>query len=352
MLQYLLRRVLIPIIGLLERSATAPHDQPSPREEGTRFPEFPWDLRTIIIVFPPDAPFRFLNLNVLLGMTGMPFDQTERWNGSDPKDAFDLQFCLEGRNRYATYKQYHSIARELDYRPNAVQFRLGERLHFEGRWPSYQIRYNQPEENLRLTIELDSWEGFHWWAYVPRIYCHFTSFGHCRVEWQWNGDSGVLESPALHDHGWGRNLLPLRVPLKVFRYEVLLLPEGMFESSEGFAISLWTEAPGGMELKNIGLLRWDRRRSQFMDRYECQILEWDTFDNYAGQPCRVPRRWLGRLRSNGDEFSYEARRKTEPRPVLGEGFLYGFDYQGQWSGSPGKKIEGEGYVEQLGRFLR
>lgn len=346
MLRHPLRRILIPIIDLLDRSAAAPHDQPSLREEGTRFPEFPWDLRTIIIVFPPEAPFLFLNLNVLLGITGLPFDQIEQWNGSDPKDAFDLQFCLEGRSRYATYKQYHSVARELCYRPDDVYFQLGDRLHFEGRWPKYRIRYSQPENNLDLSIELDSWEGFHWWAYAPGIYCHYTSFAHCRMEWQWNGEKGTTALPALHDHGWGKNLLPLRVPLKVFRYEVLLLPEG------GFAISLWSEGPFGMELKNVGLLRWSPYQSRFMERYECQVLEWDQFDNYAGQPCRVPRRWLGRLRSNGDEFSYEARRKTEPRPVLGEGFLYGFDYQGQWSGSPNEKIEGEGYVEQLGRFLR
>jgi hypothetical protein len=38
--------------------------------------------------------------------------------------------------------------------------------------------------------------------------------------------------------------------------------------------------------------------------------------------------------------------------VLGEGFLYGFDYQGKWTGCPGEKIEGRGYVEQLGRFSR
>ena len=107
-----------------------------------------------------------------------------------------------------------------------------------------------------------------------------------------------------------------------------------------------------MELKNIGLIRWDQKRSQFMDRYECKVLEWDIFDNYANIPCRVPRRWIGRQQSNRGEFIYEAEMSTEPRPVLGEGFLYGFDYQGKWNGSSEGKIEGVGYVEQLGRFKK
>ena len=78
------RRALLPFLSLLDRSATAPNEQPSPDEERTRFPEFSWDLRTIIMVLPEDAPFRFLNLNTVLGLTGVPFDQVENLRGSDP----------------------------------------------------------------------------------------------------------------------------------------------------------------------------------------------------------------------------------------------------------------------------
>jgi hypothetical protein len=334
------------LLGLVDRSATAPHEKPLPAEEGTRFPEFPWDLRTIIMVFPPDAPFRFLNLNTLLGLTGVPFDQVERLGGLDAKDAFDLQFCLEGRERHAVYKQYHSIDKELEYKTEAVRFKLPERLFFEGAWPSYQIQYRQPEEDLSLSIKFDSRDDFHWWAYVPGVYCHYTSFCDCAVEWQWSGKSGTIETLALHDHGWGRNLLPIRLPVNVFRYEVMRLPEA------GSAISLWTEGPLGMELKNVGLLRPDQKPGWPMERYECEVLEWEAFDNYAGKTCRVPRRWLGRQKGDGREFSYEAERATEPRPIIGNGFIYGFDYQGELTGTAGGKIEGEGYVEQLGLLVR
>jgi hypothetical protein len=61
------RRALLPILGLLDRSSRAAHERPDPAQDGTRFPEFSWDLRTLILVFPPEAPFRFLNLNLLLG---------------------------------------------------------------------------------------------------------------------------------------------------------------------------------------------------------------------------------------------------------------------------------------------
>jgi hypothetical protein len=262
----------VPILHRLDRSSKVAHQRPEPAEDGTRFPEFPWDLRTIILLFPPEAPFRFMNLNLLLGLTGAPFDQPEQLGPLDPQDAFDLQFCLEGRKQCATYKRYHSITQDLSYRPAAVKFLLGERLRFEG-----------------------------------------------------------------------------QVPLRTFRYEVLQL-QARTENTDGLALSLSTEGPLGMELKKSGVLRWGREHSQVMNRYECRVLEWETFENYAGAPCRVPRRWLGRQTGSGVELEYEAQRSTEPRAVLGNGFLSGFDYQGVWKGPVERAVQGEGYSEQLGRF--
>ena len=342
------RRALTPLIGLLDRASTAAHHRPGASEDGTRFPEFPWDLRTLILLFPPEAPFRFLNLNLLLGLTGAPFDRPEALGALDAGDAFDLQFCLEGRERCVTYKRYHSIARELSYRPAAVEFLLGERLRLEGSWPTYRIRYRQPEAELSLTLHLDNQENFHWWAHAPRLYCHYTSFGRCRMEWQWESESGSARVPALHDHGWGRNLLPLGVPLRSFRYEVLQLRSDDPPGSNGLGISLWTEGPLGLELRKSGVLRWDGEQSQPMDRYECRVLEWETFDNSAGRPRRVPRRWVGRLIGGRIELEYEAERSTPPRAVLGDGFLFGFDYRGTLRGDTNRDLEGEGYGEQMG----
>jgi len=303
-----------------------------------------------------------MNLNLLLGSTGAPFDRPERLGPLDAGDAFDLQFCLEGRTRCATYKRYHSIARELSYRPAAVEFLLGERLRFQGSWPTYRIRYRQPEAGLSLTLRLDCWDDFQWWAHAPRLYCHYTSFGGCRMEWSWESESGVVEVPALHDHGWGRNLLPLRAPLRTFCYEVLQLRTAT-EPVDGLAISLATEGPFGIELKKSGVLRWGRGHRQVMDRYERRVLEWETFENHAGTPCRVPRRWLGRLSGSRSSFEYEAQRSTEPRAVLGDGFLFGFDYRGVLrqpaerglEDEPARsrptaelELEGEAYAEQMG----
>jgi hypothetical protein len=345
------RSALLPIIGLLDRSSKAPCDRPDVAHEGTRFPAFPWDLRTIILLFPPEAPLRFANLNLLLGLTGVSFDRPEQLGDLDPKDVFDLQFCLEGRKRCASYKRYHSIGDELSYRPGSVDFRFGERLHFEGSWPAYRIRYRQPEEQLSLALHFDSAADLHWWVKAPRIYCHYTSFGTCRTEWQWGPEGGSLEVPALHDHGWGRNLLPVRVPLEVFRYEVLRVPSGS-ERADGLALSLWTEGPFKMKLKQCGVLRRDLERSQIATRYECEVLEWETFGNHAGAACRVPRRWLGRQEGGGTAFEYEAQRSTEPRAVLGNGFLCGFDYRGRWRTAAEEELEGTGYAEQLGLLLR
>ncbi|RJP22894.1 MAG: hypothetical protein C4520_07675 [Candidatus Abyssobacteria bacterium SURF_5] len=338
-------RVLAPAIRLLDRSSGEPNAQPTVDQERTRFPEFPWDLRTLIMLFPQDAPFRFLNLNVTLGLTGTLFDQAKNWAGSAPKEAFDLQFCLESKDTAATYKRYHSISRELSYQtPRGVSFKLGEKLLFEGQWPKYHIQYTQPEDDLTLSMQLDSWPGFHWWVYSPRIYCHYTSFCDCRLEWRWREASGALSVPALHDHGWGKNLLPMRTPLRVFRYEVLRLPES------GFALSLWTEGPAGLELKNMGLIRRRTEPPLIMKHYECKVLAWEVFDNYAKQPCRVPKRWIGTQRGENSEFTYEAERSSEPRAIFGEGFLYAFSYKGRQTGArlPSQTVEGSGYAEHLG----
>jgi len=337
--------VLQPLINLLDQAESAPNHTPSHEQETTRFPGFPWDLRTVIAVFPPDSPFRFLNLNITLGLTGVPFDQVENWKGTDPKEAFDLQFCLEGNTEETvTYKKYHPATEELLYKPDEVSFELGRRLLFQGRWPAYHIEYRQPEEDLELSIELDSWPGFQWWVCAPRIYGHYTSFCNCTLQWKWKGKEGALAAPALHDHGWGKNMLPLRTPLRIFRYEVMRLPEG------DAAISLWTEGPAGTELRNVGLIRWGRDPVHFMRHYECRVLEWEVFENYAGRSTRVPRRWTGTQQGDTGTFAYEAERRSEPRPILGEGFLYGFDYRGKITGTGvgSMDVEGRGYVEQLG----
>lgn len=336
------KRALVPLVRWLDRSGVADSSLPSPETEGTRFPFFPWDLRTLIAVFPASAPFRFLNLNVLLGMTGVNFDRPELWAGRNPRDAFDLQFCLEGRECLAQYKQYHSIAQELNYQPGAVSFQLGPRLRFSGAWPHYTIHYHQPELGLELTARFDSWPGFHWWAYFPRLYYHYTSFGDLSLEWKWAGREGNLTVPGLHDHGWGRNVLPLRLPLRLFRYEVLRLP------AAGFAISLWTEGPAGLEMKNQAVHRPDRGPVRVLEHYHCQVLEWETFPNYAGEPRRVPRRWRGRQLGPDGEFHYEAVRVSPPRPIIGDGFLYAVDYQGEGKGVAAGPAAGEGYVEQMG----
>lgn len=345
------RHALRPLLQLLDRSSHAPCKEPTHLEDGTRFPEFSWDLRTIILLFPPEAPLRFMNLNLLLGLTGAPFDRTERLGDIDPEDAFDLQFCLEGRARSATYKRYHSISRELNYRPEGVEFLLGEMLRFEGSWPTYRIQFRQPEAELTLQLHFDSLQDFHWWVKAPRLYCHYTSFGRCRVDWEWGSEAGALEVAGLHDHGWGKNILPLRFPLSVFRYEVLRIPVST-RGEDGLGISLWTEGPFGMALKKAGLLRRAPERRRIATRYECRVLEWEIFENFAGTPCRVPRRWLGCHSGSGVEFEYEAQRSTEPRAVLGNGFLCSFDYRGVWRGQADDDLEGEGYAEQMGLLLR
>ena len=87
-----------------------------------------------------------------------------------------------------------------------------------------------------------------------------------------------------------------------------------------------------------------------MKHYTCEVLAWEIFDNYAGVPCRVPQRWVGTQRGEVTEFVYEAKRNSEPRKIFGQGFLYGFDYQGQMTGAlaPSVRMEGSGYVEHLG----
>lgn len=336
-------KMLGPLVKRLNGAGDAPTAAPSREDDGTRFGEFPWDLRTVIAVFPPEAPFRFLNLNLLLGMTGIPFDRVETWEGGDPLDACDLQFCLEGRAGAVTHKGFYSVAEDVSYEEGAVQLGLGERLSFSGAWPRFEVRYAQPEADLELTLQLDSQPGIHWWAHIPRAYFHYTSFVTCRMTWRWGAEQGTLEVPALHDHGWGRNMLPARLPLRVFRYEVFSLPAG------GQASTLWTEVPGGVQLVNTGHVRPEPGvPGQAMHDYACEVLEWETFANYAGEPRRVPRRWRGELHGPGGSFSYEAERKTAPRPVIGDGFMCAFDYEAHGSAVPGGRASGEGYVEQFG----
>jgi hypothetical protein len=335
------------MLDRLDGGARACAAPPTDREDGIRFPGAAWDLRTIIVVFGPDAPFRFLNLNPTLGLTGLPFDRSPRSNSGDPRDVFDLQLCLEGRDGAAIYKRRHGVAGEVAYTPGAVRLSLGDRLRFEGRWPRYEVRFCDPEQELEIDLALEASGALQRWAQLPRVYAHYTMFGRCRLRWRWRGASGELETAALHDHGYGLRPPALGDPLRSFRYDVLRLRD------EGAAIGLWTEGPRGVTLRNAGVVA---RASELMQAsFACRVEACDAFVDHAGRPRRVPRVWSARLEGRDGALSYRATRATEPRPVLGDGFLYAFDYQGEAtgrfaeSGARARSIEGEGYVEQMGR---
>lgn len=349
MLPRSLRGALAPMLDRLDGGARACVTPPTDREDGIRFPGAAWDLRTIIVVFGPDAPFRFLNLNPTLGLTGLPFDRAPRSKSGDPRDVFDLQMCLEGRSRAAIYKRQHGVTREVAYAPGAVRLSLGDRLRFEGRWPRYEVHFSDPEQELELDLELVAEGPFQRWAHLPRVYSHYTMFGRCRLRWRWGGASGELETAALHDHGFGVRPPALGDPLRSFRYEVLRLDE------RGTAIGLWTEGARGVTLRNAGVVA--RAGAPLRaTRYACCVEASDAFVDFAGRARRVPRTWSVRLEGLDPldgAISYRATRATEPRAVLGDGFLYAFDYEGEATGrfaaAGTRAIRGEGYVEQMGR---
>lgn len=339
--------MLAPMLDRLDGGARACAAPPTEGEDGIRFPGAAWDLRTIIAVFGPEAPFRFLNLNPTLGLTGLPFDRAPRSNSVDPREVFDLQMCLEGRDGAAIYKRQHAVSGEVAYTPGEVRLSLGERLRFEGRWPRYEVRFRDPEQDLELDLELEAEGAFQRWASMPRIYSHYTMFGRCRLRWRWRGESGELETPALHDHGFGVRPPALGDPLRSFRYEVLRLAD------RGTAIGLWTEGPHGVTLRNAGVVA--RVGELLQTSFACRVEACDERVDHAGRRRRVPRVWSARLEGRDGSLSYRATRATEPRAVLGDGFLYAFDYEGEatgrfaGAGAGTCAIRGEGYVEQMGR---
>ena len=146
---------------------------------------------------------------------------------------------------------------------------------------------------------------------------------------------------ALYEHGWGRRLATGAL-LALFRYEVLRLPD------DGLLIALWTEGPGGLLLKCAGLLCMpDGSRHRF-GNYECEILEHDLCENRAGRLCRSPRRWLGRLTGRRGTIRWEAERRGQVCPVIGDGFMAGLDYVIERGDVLCESAEGAGYAEQFG----
>ncbi len=343
MKQHRFRRVLQPLRKLLDQYQVAPTDRVDRPLESVRYPDYRWDLGTLIAVFPPESPWYLLDLNWVLGAMGNSFDLVSTRSRRAGMDAFDLQFCLEGKERHATYKAVHSVAEEVSFITGAVNLTLRNRLKVTGTWPEYRIEYRQPERSLELDLQYRAWPGIHWWARSPGLYSHFSNFGSCDVTWRWNGDQGHLQLPALLEHAWGNHLLPFRIPLGIFRYEVLRMPEN------GIAISLWVDAPGGLEMATAAVQRFGAETERIVGAYQCEVLEWETLPNRAGDLRRLPIRWRGVQQFDEGTFKYETERITPPRPIMGDGFLHTFAWRGEGTGVIGGSAEGTGYVEQMGR---
>jgi hypothetical protein len=335
----MLGRAIARLAGRIDARARGRRSDPSTALDGTRHRAGRWDLRTVIALFPPSCPLRFLNLNVTHGRTGLPFDQRCRTAALADDESFDLQLCLAGRDDAERYKREHRLGVEVRSAPGRVDIALDDRLRFAGCWPSYAIEYRQPEALLALDLALAAWPGLHWWARLGNGYSHYTGFATATVAWRWRERSDRIEVAALHDHGFGRTV-PRRLGalLRLFRYEVLRLP------GEGHALAVHAAGPGGVALRSEGVLRPSRGAHGPTVPFTTEVLAWAEHDNAAGRPCRVPRRWVGRLGPRGGELRYEAAIASVPCSVLGDGFLYAFDY----TTDDGATV-GEGYAEQLGR---
>ena len=326
----------------VDRYESAPRERPSSADDRVQWPAAAWDLGTLIAVLPPGSPLSILNLNWTLGQTGSCFDRGPALWGGAARDVVDLQLYLEGAGRTATHKEAYSARRHVALEIDGA-LSIGGRLSVEGAFPSYVLRYRQPEAALALDVSFSAWPDIHWWAHLGGAYRHYTRFGDCSLRWEWGADSGVIDAPALLEHAWGGALLPVRVAPRVFRYEVMRLPDG------AQAISLWVDGPLWLEVAHVAVQRHGRDRATLAGRSRCQVLEWETHADHAGQPRRVPRRWLGRQVFAGGELRYEAERLSTPRPVIGDGFIHSFAWRAEGAGLEGGAAEGVGYVEQMGR---
>ncbi|MDF1562134.1 MAG: hypothetical protein P1V51_03775 [Deltaproteobacteria bacterium] len=343
-----LNPVVSGVLSRVDAWERTPSRAPSPAEDlsPVRVEPGRWDLRTLIAVFGPEAPLRYLNLNFAVGLTGLPFDRPEHLGAVPAGQAFDLQVCLEGRGLHAAHKAYHPRAAYPARRsPGGVE--LPPLLSFEGTWPDYRAELCLPHEALTLELELRSREGLCWWARNPGLYSHYTSFASARLRWRWGREEGALETPLLHDHGWGRNLGVLGRGLQLFRYEVLRLP------GDAYLVVLVCDGPGGVHLRRTALHRRLEGPGHRLKLRSFEVLEWETLPNYRGAPRRLPRRWRTRLRDEaGRELILHGALAEEARPLLGDGFLAAQDYQAEGAlletlGHTGA-LEGEGYVEQMG----
>ncbi len=302
--------------------------------ENTRFGPLPWDLRTFIAVMPPEAPFRFLNLNWVLGRSGMGFDQVTDRSRRRAREVVDLQCCLELADRAVTHKGERPIS-TTSWSNATAEVSIGDSLKVTGSRPSYRIVYRQPEADLELDIELDCLPGLMHWVRLQGIYCHYTTFVSATIR----GLGAPITTPALLDHGWGRHALPLRIPTGWFRYEVLRLPDDIL------AIALRVEAPGGFEVVTAAALYAGPNQPLRAGTTRSEVLEWQPFTNFAGEPRRLPARWRNTLDFGNSVFSYTSTAAGTPHTVLGDGFLQAVQWQGKHRGLA---TSGAGYVEQLG----
>ncbi len=311
--------------------ALAVQGQIDPSVEHTRFGPLPWDLRTLIIVMPPEAPFRFLNLNWLLGRSGTSFDQVTDRSRHRARQVVDLQCCLEGTHDAVTHKAEYPIS-TASWSTTSAEVSIADRLEVSGQHPSLRVRYRQPE--LELDIALRRLPGLMHWVRLPGLYCHYTTFVTATVE----GLGEPILTPALLDHGWGRHLLPVRIPSGWFRYEVLRLPD------DATAIALRVEGPGGVTLTSAAALYRGPDVPLLGGITHTVVLDWQTTTNHAGRTRRMPTRWRNTLDFGHTVFSTLSQAAGPPRTVLGDGFLQAVS----WQEEGGSARCGAGYVEQLG----
>lgn len=350
--QTIKQNIIKDMANILDRSAQKISEYPTSIEDLARFPECDWELRTIIIIFPPSSPFHFLNLNLTQGLTGFPvWDLPSLYGESDPKKGMDIQFALQYKDgETVSYKNYVFPDRKTE-QPNNPLFHYPGRVELSGKWPDYTLKYHQEEAELTVDLKLTTLPYLTWWASsYGHLYHHYTSYAEYKGTITHGEIEESIKGSLLFDHAWGNHFLngwfKQPFPLSLFWYEVLSLKAGEY------SIALQLNGTKGIPIRQDGNLRLKANHQNIrLPQQQITIDQWKPCQNILDQRIDYPAAWQTEL-SDGDNYlSYKAEALNTPAPVMGEGVILGFKYRGKRGSSSqsSKSIQGYGYLEYVQR---
>jgi len=306
-------------------------------------PKAAWDGWFAIVIFPGDAPLRWLKAHFYNRA------YTPGWYPLSLLEAIgeSTEVLITWGSRHEVEVHQHRFeGNTVSAESSPLSIAFEDSFLLEGTAPHYRMSFSLPGSEVSARFEFETGWPI-WWSRFGRLLQYVGQHSKAFAELVTDEGTFGLEGLGVMEHVAGTAVpfdFTRAAPIN-FHWDVLAFEESTspFDSAAGLSV--------GVEGKNVMPLRAGLRLPDHepwrMRGLWVRYLETTVGRDLNDEEIMVPLRWQGKMRNLKGTFTYEATAATPAAGILPGGAMLGFDFTGRWvgRGSHARLFSGTGFTE-------